>query len=80
MVTKDLFLKVLTWIIMASGMIGSLLIAHAIWSGYYFFLAGSTLGIYWCWYKEAYPLMALDIFYTGANCLGIWNQIIQGGN
>ena len=69
-------LKVIAVIIMLAGMIGSVMIAHAIWSGYWFFLTGSTLGMYWCYRKEAYALMALDIFYTGANLLGIYNQIL----
>lgn len=75
----SMFLKTLTFIIMISGMVGSLMLAHAIWEGYYFFLAASSIGAYWCYCKQAWPLMCLDLFYTVANCLGIWNQIINGG-
>lgn len=69
-------LKIIATLVMVSGMAGSLLIAHAVWEGYYLFLTGSSLGTVWCYYKKTYTLMALDIFYTGANCLGIWNQLL----
>lgn len=72
-------LKVIAFIVMLAGMSGSILIAHAVWEGYYLFLTGSTLGAYWCFKNKAWSLMALDIFYTGANLLGIYNQIIMGG-
>jgi len=66
-------------IIMLCGMSGSLMVAQGVWAGYYPFLTGAILGVYWCYQKKAWPLMALDIFYVGANSLGIWNHIINGG-
>lgn len=69
-------LRIIAAIVMVSGMIGSLLIANAVWEGYYLFLTGSSLGAVWCYFKKTYTLMALDIFYTGANCLGIYNQLM----
>jgi hypothetical protein len=69
-------IRIIAMIIMVCGMVGSLAIAHAIWEGYWFFITGSTLGMYWCWYKRTFPLMALDAFYTAANLIGIYNQIL----
>ncbi len=73
---KDpIHLRIVAAIVMLAGMIGSIAIAHAIWEGYYFFLTGSSLGMYWCYRKQTFTLMALDAWYTAANLLGIYNQI-----
>lgn len=77
---KDpIHLRIIAALIMLSGMIGSIAIAHAIWEGYYFFITGSSLGIYWCYSKRTFTLMALDMWFTMANAIGIYNQIIMGG-
>ena len=76
---KEYQLKIIAALIMLCGMTGSLAIANAVFEGYYFFLAGSTLGVYWCYHKDTYTLMALDVFYTVANVIGIYNHIIMGG-
>jgi hypothetical protein len=73
---KDHTLKIIAAMVMVCGMVGSILLTYAIWEGYYLFLAGSSLGAIWCYHKKTYTLMALDIFYTCANCLGIYNQIL----
>jgi hypothetical protein len=74
---KDpLHLRVVAAIVMVCGMVGSLAIAHAEWWGYWFFLTGSSMGMYWCYRKRTFTLMALDAFYTVANLIGIYNQIL----
>ena len=69
-------LRIVAAIVMVAGMIGSIAIAHAVWEGYYFFITGSSLGMYWCYQKKTYTLMALDAWFTMANAMGIYNQII----
>ena len=69
-------MKLIGLTIMICGMIASMMIAHAMWHGYWIHLVGSTLGMYWCYHMKAYSLMALDVFYTIANCIGIYNQIL----
>jgi len=73
---KETLLSIIAGIIMICGMVGSVMIAYAMWYGYWFFLTGSILGVYWCYQKRTYTLMALDAFYVGANLLGIYNQIL----
>lgn len=72
-------LRIIAGIIMACGMIGSITIAQGEWWGYWFFLSGSSLGIYWCYQKRTFTLMALDIWYTVANIVGIANHIFNIG-